>query len=177
MTGIPLAPLPDDVAREVEALGARQINLYRCLAHAPDLLRAWMAFAWTLRRHDATPRRLRELMILRTAMLHQSPYEWHQHRRMAADAGVTDLEVAELERWRTSQAFGPADRAALALTDAIVAGEVPGEVNDELARHFDHAQRVELTVTAAFYSMVPRVLDALGVPIEDDTGDEERGGV
>ena len=167
MTSIPLAPLPDDVARRVVGLGAKQENLYRALAHAPELLRAWMAFAWALRDHDATPRSLRELMILRTAALHQSPYEWHQHRRMARDAGVTDEDVAELQMWRSSRSFGPAARAALALTDAIVAGEVPAEVNEELARHFDHAQRVELTLTAAFYTMVPRLLDALGVPVED----------
>jgi 4-carboxymuconolactone decarboxylase len=96
---IPLAPLPDDVEEHVAQLGAKQVNLYRCLAHAPDLL------------------------------LQHSPYEWHQHRRMAREAGATD--------------------------------------NEELARHFDEQQRVELTVTAAFYAMVPRVLDALGVPIEE----------
>ena len=89
LTSIPLAPLPDDVAREVAALGAKQVNLYRALAHAPDLLRAWIAFAWTLRGHDRTSRRLRELMILRTALLHRSEYEWHQHLRMAREAGVT----------------------------------------------------------------------------------------
>jgi alkylhydroperoxidase family enzyme len=164
---IPLAPLPDDVEQHVAQLGAKQVNLYRCLAHAPDLLRAWMSFAWALRGHDTTERRLRELMILRTAMLHHSPYEWHQHRRMAREAGATDHEVAELTMWRTSEAFSDADRAALAFTDAIVHGEVPPEVNEELARHFDDQQRVELTVTAAFYAMVPRVLDALGVPIEE----------
>ena len=167
---IPPAPLPDDVAERVAGLGAKQVNLYRCLAHAPDLLRAWMDFAWALRAHDATPRRLRELMILRTAIQHRSHYEWHQHRRMAAEAGVTEHEVAELAMWRTSPAFGAAERAALALTDAVVAGEVPDEVLEELDRHFDHAQRVELTVTAAFYSMVPRVLDALGVPVESPDG-------
>lgn len=173
MSDIPLAPLPDDVARRVAELGAKQVNLYHALAHAPDLLRATMAFAWDLREHDATPRRLRELMILRTAVLHQAPYEWHQHRRMAREAGVTESEVAELQMWRTSKAFRPAERAALALTDAIVAGEVPHDVNEEIDRHFDHAQRVELTLTAAFYAMVPRVLDALGVPIEaDDQGAE-----
>ena len=46
---------------------------------------------------------------------------------------------------------------------SYVAGE---PVTEELCRHFDEGQRVELTVTAAFYSMVPRVLDALEVPIE-----------
>lgn len=167
MTSIPLASLPDDVARQVSESGAKQVNLYRALAHAPDLLRAWVAFAWALREHDATSRRLRELMILRTAALHRSPYEWHQHRRMAREAGVTEEEVAELPMWRSSRIFGPAERAALALTDAIVAGEVPAEVDSEVSRHFDHQQRVELTLTAAFYSMVPRLLDALDVPIED----------
>ena len=167
MTPIPLAPLPDDVARQVVELGARQENLYRALAHSPDLLRAWMAFAWALREHETTPRRLRELMILRTAVLQQAPYEWHQHRRMAREAGVTEEEVAELPMWRSSRAFEPAERAALALTDAVVDGRVPVEVNDEVDRHFDHGQRVELTLTAAFYSMVPRLLDALGVPVED----------
>ena len=164
---IPLAPLPDDIAQNVEQLGAKQLNLYRCLAHAPELLRAWINFAWALRGHETTERRLRELMILRTATLHHSPYEWHQHRRMAREAGATDYEVAELEMWRTSEAFSDADRAALAFTDAIVAGDVPPAVTEELTRHFDDGQRVELTVTAAFYSMVPRVLDALGVPIEE----------
>jgi len=168
MTAIKLAQLPDDVAAEVARLGAKQVNLYKALAHAPELLRAWMAFAWALRGHDTTSCRLRELMILRTALLHHSRYEWHQHRRMAREAGVTDNEVAELEMWRQSDVFSASDRAALAFTDAIVAGEVPAEVNDELARHYDDQQRVELTVTAGFYAMVPRVLEALGVPVETD---------
>ena len=103
MTAIPLAPLPPDIAENVEQLGAKQVNLYRALAHAPELLRAWINFAWALRGHETTERRLRELMILRTATLHHSAYEWHQHRRMASEAGATDYEVAELEMWRTSR--------------------------------------------------------------------------
>jgi alkylhydroperoxidase family enzyme len=166
VTAIPLAPLPQDVAERVATLGAHQVNLYRALAHAPDLLRAWMDFAWLLRGHTATSRRLRELMILRTALRHHSQYEWHQHRRMAREEGVPELQVAELEMWRTSDAFDESEKAALALTDAIVDGDASTEVIAELERHFGHEQRVELTVTAAFYAMVPRVLDALGVPVE-----------
>jgi alkylhydroperoxidase family enzyme len=165
-TAIPLAQLPPDVAATVADAGVKQVNLYRSLSHAPDLLRAWIEFAWALRGHDTTSRRLRELCILRTASLHHSQYEWHQHRRMAREVGVTDYQVAELEMWRTSDAFDAEERAALALTDAIIAGNVPDEVIRELERHFDHAQRVELTVTAAFYAMVPRILDALRVPVE-----------
>ncbi|HJS93157.1 MAG TPA: carboxymuconolactone decarboxylase family protein [Solirubrobacteraceae bacterium] len=172
-SAIPLAPLPADVAATVADAGVKQVNLYRSLSHAPDLLRAWIDFAWALRGHDTTSRRLRELCILRTASLHHSQYEWHQHRRMAREVGVTDYQVAELEMWHTSDAFDAEERAALALTDAIIAGAVPDEVIKELEGHFDHAQRVELTVTAAFYAMVPRILDALRVPVEGKEPDRD----
>src|ERR687894_315028 len=168
-TAIPLASLPDSVAARVQQAGAPGVNLYRALAHAPRLLEAWIDFAWALREHCDTPRRLRELVILRTAQRTLSRYEWHQHRLMAAEAGVDEHQVAELPMWRTSPAFTDAERAALALTDALVEGRVPDEINATLDEHFGPQARVELTLTAAFYCAVPRLLDALRVPVEEDT--------
>lgn len=165
-TAIPLTSLPEEVATRVRRAGAQQVNLYRALAHAPRLLGAWIDFAWALREHCDTPRSLRELIILRTAQRTLSEYEWHQHRRMAAEAGVDERQVAELAMWRTSPAFTEAERAALSLTDALVDGHVPDRVNTALTNHFDPQARVELTLTAAFYCAVPRLLDALRVPIE-----------
>jgi len=166
LTAIPLAPLPEDVADRVGQAGTPGVNLYRALAHAPRLLGAWIDFAWMLRQECQTPRPLRELMILRTAQRALSQYEWNQHRLMAAEAGVDEHQVAELSMWRTSPAFTDAERAALALTDALVEGYVPDEVNAALGEHFDEKARVELTLTAAFYCAVPRLLDALRVPGE-----------
>src|SRR5918997_5614802 len=94
-TAIPLAPLPDSVTARVQQAGAPGVNLYRALAHAPRLLEAWIDFAWALREHCNTPRRLRELVILRTAQRTLSRYEWTQHRFMAAQAGVDEHQVAE----------------------------------------------------------------------------------
>ncbi|CAA9462010.1 MAG: hypothetical protein AVDCRST_MAG14-2602 [uncultured Rubrobacteraceae bacterium] len=155
------------MADRVGQAGAPGVNLYRALAHAPGLLRAWIDFAWALREECETPRPLRELMILRTAQRALSQYEWTQHRLMAAEAGVDEHQVAELPMWRTSPAFTDAERAALALTDALVDGYVPDQVNAALGEHFDEKARVELTLTAAFYCAVPRLLDALRVPVEE----------
>lgn len=167
-TAIPFAPLPDDVAERVRRAGVKQVNLYHALAHAPRLLEAWIDFSWALREHCETPRPLRELIILRTAQLTHAPYEWHQHRRMAAEAGVQEHQVAELAMWRTSPAFNAAERAALAFTDALADGDVPDGVNAALAEHFGLRARVELTLTASFYFGVPRLLNALRVPVEVD---------
>src|ERR671928_1318767 len=73
-TAIPLAPLPDDVANHVKQTGTQQVNLYRALAHAPKLLKAWIDFASALREQCKTPRQLRELVILRTAQHMLSHY-------------------------------------------------------------------------------------------------------
>jgi 4-carboxymuconolactone decarboxylase len=168
-TAIPLASLPEDIADRIGQAGAPGVNLYRALQNAPRLLGAWIDFAWALREHCDTPRRLRELIILRTAQCMLSQYEWNQHRLMAAEAGVDEYQVAELSMWRTSLAFTDAERAALALTDALVEGYVPDQVNVTVDKHFGPQARVELTLTAAFYCAVPRLLDALRVPVEEST--------
>ena len=163
---LPLLPLEGELGDRVRSLGAKQVNLYRSLAHTPDLLDAWIDWAWALRARCSTPRALRELMILRTAVVMRSEYEWHQHVSMAQDAGVAPDKVQAVAAWQTSGLFDAPERAALLLTDAMLTGNVPDAVHAELARHFSDAERVELVLTAGFYAMVPRVLDACRVPVE-----------
>jgi 3-oxoadipate enol-lactonase / 4-carboxymuconolactone decarboxylase len=176
-TVLPLLPLEGELGERVRELGAKQVNLYRSLAHAPQLLHAWIDWAWALRDRCATPRSLRELMILRTAVVMRSAYEWHQHVAMAQDAGVTDEQIEAVAAWQTSQLYDAPQRAALMLTDAMLTGHVPDAVHDELARHFTDAEKVELVLTAGCYTMVPRVLDACRVPVEGtETSSEDVGG-
>jgi 4-carboxymuconolactone decarboxylase len=101
-------------------------------------------------------------------------YELAHHRLMARRSGVSEAELEALDRWREASFFAPDERAALAFMEAMVEGSVPDAVSAELARHFDPSERVELTLTAGLYCMVPRVLDALRVPLETDgTGSPE----
>jgi len=48
-------------------------------------------------------------------------------------------------------------------------GDVSDEVFAGLTKHFTSSEVIELALTAGFYAMVPRVLNALKVPIEQDT--------
>ena len=57
----------------------------------------------------------------------------------------------------------------LALTEAIMAGDVSDAMYRALKKQFKSSEIVELVLTASFYAMVPRVLNALRVPIEKDT--------
>src|SRR5262249_55429356 len=115
-----------------------------------------------------TSRALRELVILRGAQLMRSEYEWAQHLKMARKAGVSEDQIRELSSWKKSNLFSAQEKAALLLAESVTNGHVSDEVYAEVTRHFDHHDYVELSITAAFYAMVGRMLDAMGVQLEPD---------
>jgi 4-carboxymuconolactone decarboxylase len=157
--------------KRLEALWGSPPNLYRCLANHPSLVAAWSDFSKALRHDSRTPRALRELVILRGAQLMRSEYEWAQHLKMARNAGVRESQIAALPGWKSSPEFDAKEKAALLLAEAVTNGRVSDEVYAEAMRHFDHHDYVELSITAAFYAMVGRVLDAMGVELEPDFRD------
>jgi 4-carboxymuconolactone decarboxylase len=87
---------------------------------------------------------------------------------MARKAGVSEAQIKDLPSWKTSPHFKPDEKAALALSEAVTQGQVSDEVYAEAMRHFDHHDYVELALVAAFYAMVGRMLDAMGVQLEPE---------
>ena len=168
MQRVPAADFDPALKKRLEELWGKPVNLYRALGNHPALTAAWTEFANSIRHDSRTPRALRELMILRTAQLAHSEYEWAHHLRMARKAGVAEAKIAALANWRTDAAFDAKERAALALTEAVMACKVTDEVHAEAKRHFSDAEYVELSLTAGFYAMVSRMLDAMRVELDDD---------
>jgi 4-carboxymuconolactone decarboxylase len=171
MPRTPLAAFEPAMKKRLEELWGTPPNLYRCLANHPRLVAAWSDFSKALRHDTRTPRALRELVILRGAQLMRSEYEWAQHLKMARKAGISDAQIQALSSWKSSNLFDGREKAALGLAEAVTQGKVSDEVYAEAMRHFDHHDYVELSITAAFYAMVGRMLDAMGVQLEPDFQD------
>jgi AhpD family alkylhydroperoxidase len=163
-----MADFEPGLKKRLEELWGEPVNLYRALGNHPKLAAAWTEFANSIRHDSRTPRKLRELMILRTAQLARSHYEWAQHLKMARKAGVSEQQIDELEAWRESRHFDARERAALALTEGVMAGDVTDEIYRRAAEHFGPSEYVELCLTAAFYAMVSRMLDAMRVELDPD---------
>lgn len=168
MHRVPLADFEPALKKRLESLWGTPPNLYKALGNHPPLVAAWTEFSKTLRHDTRTPRALRELVILRGAQLMRSEYEWAQHLVMARKAGVPEAQITELASWKTSARFDAREKAALALGEAVTQGRVGDEVYAEAMRHFDHHDYVELALVAAFYAMVGRMLDAMGVQLEPE---------
>jgi 4-carboxymuconolactone decarboxylase len=168
MSRTPHAQFEPQLNARLEQLWGSPPNLYRALANHPHLVAAWTEFSKTLRHDTRTPRTLRELVILRGAQLMRSEYEWAQHLAMARKAGVREEQIQNLAKWADSQHFTAVEKAALALGEAVTRGHVTDAVYAEAKRHFDDHDYVEIALVAAFYAMVGRMLDAMGVELEPE---------
>jgi len=166
-----MAEFEPALKQRLEKLWGTPPNLYRGLANHPALVAAWTEFSKMLRHDTRTPRDLRELVILRGGQLMRSEYEWAQHLAMARKAGVSEAQITALADWRSSSVFDARQKAALALAEAVTEGHVTDEVYAEAKRHFDDHDYVELAAVAAFYAMVGRMLDAMGVELEPEMRD------
>lgn len=88
---------------------------------------------------------------------------------LGTQQGVPPEQIEDLFFWRESPRVSGAECAALTLTEAMMHGNVTDEDFALLAEHFKPSEIIELALTAGFYAMVPRVLNALKVPIEEET--------
>lgn len=148
--------------------GREPVMLYRLLARSPRMLRGYSGLSRALRHESVLPRAVRELAILRMAQLAGSAYEWCHHREMAAAAGVTEVKVASLAVWRGSDEYSAGERAALGAVEQVHAAALGQAAFADLKRAWSDQGAVETVLLAAFYEMVARLIQGLGVEVEPD---------
>jgi alkylhydroperoxidase family enzyme len=171
---LPLLPSdPDDpvVAQVFESFrqeNRQPIALYRALAHAPQMLRAYSVLARGLRYDATTDRALREIVILRTARLADSAYEWAHHVPMARAVGVRDDQIGSLVDWNVSDAFDARERAVLQIVDEIDLVAVTDRTFAAVVSTLGAEGAVEIVLLASFYQSVARTIQALGLAVEPE---------
>ena len=76
---------------------------------------------------------------------------------------MTDEQIQALAFYRRSNAFDEKEKAVLLYADRVTRGAAPMRDGtlDELAKHFDEAQIVELTAVIALANFTNRINDAL----------------
>jgi AhpD family alkylhydroperoxidase len=147
--------------------GGELSDLDRLLLHSPPVAEGWNALLGALRSGTTLPGDVRELVVLRIAVLNGAAFEWAAHEPIGRRAGLTDTQ---LEALRAPDAglrpgWSPLQAAALAWTDAATRDvAVPDAVFAAARALLDDRGLVELAVLAAGYAMVSRVLVAFDVP-------------
>ena len=100
------------------------------------------------------PPRLVELISLRASQINGCSVCVDGHPRIARKLGETDERLFAVAAWRDAPYFTAAERAALALTEAVTRLDdrpdpVPDEVWEEAARHYDETALAGLVLAIA----------------------------
>jgi 4-carboxymuconolactone decarboxylase len=154
-----------DAVQQVFARLPAPLNVFKMLANAPTLLRPAVQLGTAILSRTELDPALRELVILRVARLSGSTYEWGQHTVIGKLVGVTDDQIAALERdTLDAPCFPPPTRCALVLTTEVVQNVRASEATFQTAvENFGARAVVELIMTAGYYRMLAGMLESCAV--------------
>lgn len=153
-----------EVEQRILAERGRVSLLYQVLLNSEPIASGWEHLLTAVRKQTSVPADLRELMILRVAVLNRAAFEFDAHVPHAERAGVAAEKIAALREPGIAALFSPTEHLVLELTDAMTRDvEVPAALVERLRAQFDARGLVEVVATVAAYNMVSRVLVALNI--------------
>jgi 4-carboxymuconolactone decarboxylase len=134
-------------------------------AHHLPLSASWLPFTEMLASDDALlSAEHRELLILRVAWRTRSGYEWAQHSRMGADAGLTQPQIDAVTEGPGATIWTPLERTLLTAVDDMMDEHAVGDATwSELAAHFEPAAILELLFLVGGYLCLAAVLNSIGL--------------
>jgi 4-carboxymuconolactone decarboxylase len=147
----------------------RPIDL--ALLHSAPVADGWNTFLGALRAGTSLRPDLREIVVLRVAVLNDAPYEWQSHERDAAEAGLSPAQLLALRAdTPPAENFDAEQRKVIALTDQMTRSiTVSDALAEPLKQVLGTTQFVELVTTVAAYNMVSRLVVALEIEQPDTT--------
>jgi AhpD family alkylhydroperoxidase len=127
----------------------------------PDVTPAILSLLKATREGDV-PQNVLELVHLRASQINGCSFCVDSGARSAKRAGETDERIFAVAAWRESPYFTDAERAALALTEAVTRladrpDPVPDVVWDEAARHYDERGLAALVLMIATTNLFNRL--------------------
>jgi AhpD family alkylhydroperoxidase len=135
------------------------------MAHPAFLLEGAMDALQSLAKvvqKSGLPDKTTELVALRASQINGCGVCAVQHPVILRKLGETDERIFAVAAWREAPFFTEAERAALALTEALtrvadVAEPVPDEIWDEAARHYDDQALAGLVLSIANINVWNRI--------------------
>lgn len=140
--------------------------LYQVLLNSPAIASGWEQMLSAVRNRSSIPGDLREIAILRVAVLNRAGYEFDAHIPHAIAAGVSADAIESLRNASVVDTglLTEIQRLVVELTDRMTRDvDVPDDLMERIRVRFNAQEIVELVATIAAYNMVSRFLVALAI--------------
>lgn len=138
-------------------------NMFRVMAHRPEIFATMQAHFAAVLNTGTVPTKLKELIIVRTSQVNQTPYCLASHTILARNLGWTDDQLTHLAEWRERSDFTSAEKAALRLAETVTrdAHAVTDEQFAELRSLYSEGEIVELLCAIGLFNYFNRFNNAL----------------
>jgi uncharacterized peroxidase-related enzyme len=138
-------------------------NMFRVMAHRPEIFATMQAHFGAVLNSGTVPTKLKELIIVRTSQVNETPYCLASHTILAKKLGWTDDQLAHLADWSRREDFTPAEKAALRLAETVTrdANAVSDEQFAELRSFYSEGEIVELLCAIGLFNYFNRFNNAL----------------
>lgn len=142
-------------------------NIFRTLAHHPDLMKRWLVFGNHVLGKSTLPPRERELLILRIGWLCRAGYEWGQHVLIGKQTGLTDEEIARIPKGPDAPGWDPFDATLLRAADELHDDAFLTDATwQALGERYDTKQLMDVVFTVGQYNLVSMALNTFGVQLD-----------
>jgi alkylhydroperoxidase family enzyme len=175
-------PRDDRVRSVLERLPEPRINLFGMLANAPALIGPTLRLGEAiLTKGDLDPT-LRELVILNTAALTETQYEWVQHEEIARLIGIDEQKIRAIADDEISDStFDRRELLTLRLARHVLEDKAPpAELVTEAEAELGRAALIEVLIVTGYYAMLGGLMRAVRLDVDNvvDKGmlDRERLG-
>ncbi|WP_067855596.1 carboxymuconolactone decarboxylase family protein [Nocardia shimofusensis] len=140
-------------------------DLVGWLVRRPQLAAGVLTFETALLMSNRVDPHLKELAELKTAALVNCEFCLDIGSALAHSSGVTEQQIADLPRYRTSPAYDDLERLVIAYAEAMTVTPAIGldDLREELLARLGKAQVAELAVAIAWENQRARLNQALGV--------------
>ena len=150
----------------------RTANALRIAAHSPRVAQPLVGFMIAALRQEISgvlDVNTKTLVILKTSMLNGCTYCVGHNTALGLSLGYSDRHIEALAGdYRGSDLFTPAEKAAIAWAEYLTERtyrQHPHAI-DDLKRHYNDAQIVEITMVSGFFNFWNRFVDSLQVELE-----------
>ncbi|WP_263381305.1 carboxymuconolactone decarboxylase family protein [Granulicella arctica] len=138
-------------------------NMFRTMAHRPEIFQTIIAHLEAVLKTGTLSTALKELVIVRTSQLNQTPYCLASHTTIARRLGWTDDQIIALENAAGSDAFTEAEKVAIHLAEVMTLNAHGYTEADfkRLRSFYDEGEVVELMAAIGLFNYFNRFNDLL----------------
>ncbi len=143
-------------------------NSVKTMARRPNIAKRFADLNKAILYEGTVSEELKMLISLASSYAAGCRYCQSHMANLSSIYKASDEKIAALWEFERSPLFSAAERAAISL--ALKAGSLPNEANqadfDELAKHFDEGQIVEIVASIALFGYLNRWNDTMATELE-----------